>query len=360
VDVDILRVDLPDHRDIVDLTRDLRRSLPDSEQEKFSPNHVLIPAPYDDHGCPWGPPEPTHARDLPPASGPFEPVTIIDSGYQWDASWGTNPLDARGHFGYEQASWLNAGVWAPSAYDVPDYDGDGDLDALAGHANFIAGLIAQRCPNAEIAIRNHNGGFDPASDDFPTEASVARSLCESGGAKVIDLGFAFLALDDAISCVWEVAFEYVRSAMVLAPAGNQHSRDLHFPAALNTKFPGQFPNMIGVASLTERRPGKIEPSHFSNYGDWVTCSAPGTDVDSTFLPVAMPVEEDEQVPRTARDFSASGWARWNGTSFATPKVVAAIAAGLSASTTAQGSWDALKATGVDDPSDQLGTMFPGL
>ena len=54
---------------------------------------------------------------------------------------------------------VRAGAWLPGIPDVPDADSDGVLDALAGHANFVAGLIAQGCPQAEITIRNHNGGF---------------------------------------------------------------------------------------------------------------------------------------------------------------------------------------------------------
>jgi subtilisin family serine protease len=49
---------------------------------------------------------------------------------------------------------------------------------------------------------------------------------------------------------------------------------------------------------------------WSNAGPWVTLAAPGQDIESTYI--------------THQEFP-SGWAQWSGTSFATPRVVAAVA-----------------------------------
>jgi hypothetical protein len=265
---------------------------------------------------------------LNPATAPFVPVTIIDSGYQWDPRWGANPLDAFEAIKETEAQYVSGKAWLDGIPDVPDVNRDGVLDALAGHANFIAGVIARGCPHAQIRIRNHNGGFHPESDDFPTEAAVARSLCKSGTAKVINLGFAFACYGNTISCVWDLAFNQIGpDVIVVAPAGNQNSTRERYPAALHAKYPNQ---MIGVASIDGlKEDGSPTRSSFSNHGGWVTCAAHGAHVHSTFLSVDMPVEDDSATVRKSRDFTKSAWATWNGTSFATPRVVAELATEIS-------------------------------
>jgi hypothetical protein len=73
-------------------------------------------------------------------------------------------------------------------------------------------------------------------------------------------------------------------------------------------------------------------------------------------------EDDYSNPRKFRDFS-DGWATWSGTSFAAPKVSAAIAARVSNSTTPHEAWTALKAVvGTSAPTDglELGIRFTNL
>jgi thermitase len=311
---------------IFELTDFLRGRLGPDDAHKVSPNHVLIPAPAEGHGCPHGPPSPLPrpAVEIQPATDLFVPVTIIDSGYIWDQdAWGDNPLAPYGFIWETEAQTLKGKIWDAGTPDVLDANDDGALDALAGHANFIAGVIAQRCTHAELTIRNHNGGFNPRSDNFPTEAAVARSLAQSEGASVINLGFAFHCFGDEISCVWDTAFNQIGDdAIVVAPAGNQDSPHVRYPAGLASKYW----NMVGVGSIDGVAVGgKAKKSAFSNHGNWVTCSTRGSKVFSTFLYVDMPVEEDNAKHPKNRDFTKSSWARWNGTSFATPKVVAELA-----------------------------------
>jgi subtilisin family serine protease len=97
---------------------------------------------------------------------------------------------------------------------------------------------------------------------------------------------------------------------VVAPAGNEQSRRRYWPAAL--------PDVIGVASTNRRGNAR---GWFSNWGEWCDCCARGEYVYSTFIHWDGPVEGE---PLTdIEDFD--GWARWDGTSFAAPKVSAEIA-----------------------------------
>ncbi len=75
--------------------------------------------------------------------------------------------------------------------------------------------------------------------------------------------------------------------------------------------------MIGVAATNRRGRSK---ARFSNWGPWLDCCARGEHVVSTYIHWTGRVEA---APDEIEAFE--GWARWDGTSFAAPKVSAAIA-----------------------------------
>jgi hypothetical protein len=373
--VNVYELKLPAGTDIFQATAALRAVWPPAapERRKVSPNHVMIPAP-ELHGCPYGPPSPTTASFTLPAGVPKSvPVTVIDSGYQWKTvtgatpAWPPNPL--AGHVVEHEAEQLPPalGPWQPGTPDVTPAQWQASthenvspesltspagprLDALAGHANFVAGVIAHGTAHAAITIRNHNGAFHPTSDDLPTEATVARSLVRSTGAQVVNIGFAFVAFDDVVSWIWDSAFQYIGpTPVVVAPAGNQGSSVRRYPAALNDALPGLFPQMIGVASTT---PPSGDADAYSNHGPWVTCSADGSGVVSTFLHVNQALEDGDEL---SHDFTTNSLASWNGTSFAAPKVAAAICEAI-ATTGEQPmlAWAKVRGTGQNDPNYQLG------
>lgn len=159
---------------------------------------------------------------------------------------------------------------------------------------------------------------------------------------VIDLGFSFAAYGGVISVAWQSALEFLGTGvLVVAPAGNQGSNvQPFFPAALSTIPTPQnsFQNVVAVASIDPVTVGKPTLSCFSNSGNWVTCSAIGRNVASTFLNLGEVELEDGGTPQDGNCSSAdfpdgtfdfdNSWARWSGTSFATPKVVAAVCAQL--------------------------------
>jgi thermitase len=356
--------------DVVTAVRMVRGLLPAEQHPHVTPNHVLIPAPFG-HSCPYGPPSPApgaHALPPPQAGRAIRQITVIDSGYQWSPKWGANPLDP--WVTLDQADWLGAdGAWHPGAADVAGETvataTGNKLVALAGHANFIAGVIAQHCPHAHIVVRNHNGTVQPDAQDFATEASVARALAASVGSPVIDVGFAFWPLDGQISSAWASAIKALGGhSLVVAPAGNQGLSSPRYPAALAFLDPKMFSNVIGVASRTPAIPtlppgsdGQLPPPCFTNYGPWVTCSADGHNVVSTFLKLDMKLEEQEPATAGPLDFR-NGWAQWNGTSFAAPKVVAAIACALDQHPQPLEAWHSIIAGKPKDPHHRLGIELP--
>jgi hypothetical protein len=372
----------------------LRARLP--KQQRFvSPNHVLVPAPVG-AGCPAGPPHPS--PELSPSLPSVEPaeVTVIDSGYldYWQSTspmdtfgdtwgpWGSNPLDAICTLEpIKRADWLlgskplgallaalpaglganpnanptwwqgHPGWWSQSTPDMPATQQKRMLDALAGHANFVAGVIAQNCEHPTLRIWSHNGSFVVNSDQFPCEASVCRSIVMSQLAHqtpVIHVGFAFALTPNAVvpasvansylSVVWDRTFALIGPNHVLiAPAGNETDTNPYFPAGLNWALPGHgFSNVVGVASLQASNVA----STFSNTGSsttvitWVHASAKGEGVQSTFVPVHnVTCEDDPLGPSGGRpmwNFDPDGWATWDGTSFAAPRVAADLATRLGA------------------------------
>jgi hypothetical protein len=354
-DIDLVQLTLPPDRDVFSVVAELRGGLLAGAKDDVSPNHVLVPASWGD-GCPSGPPT-EYDGDLPgpPLDGSSPGITLIDSGYQWNPDWGDNPLEVllQHRQPVTPGLWPSGTGWIATPPEVPDGDHPSAplrLDALAGHANFAAGELAQRCYQPQIQIWNHNGSFvgrDLAH--VPTEAAVLNSLLLSqqlAPTPVILIVFAFAPFESLPAAAWttvlrQIEERYNNNFVLVAPTGNQESTIRRFPAA----FGGD--RIIGVASL-DTTPAHRR-SHFSNYGTkkdpWVTCSAIGEDVISTFLHVDLPPEEDPWPlgsPPKPHDFAGhNSWAVWQGTSFAAPKVAAAIANELRNTPDALDAWTTL-------------------
>jgi len=221
---------------------------------------------------------------------------------------------------------------APPAWvaDPPDGTGPGNRDAagklleIVGHGTFIAGQIAHAAPQVAITAVGQldNPAFlDPSGGGnayplFASEFSVAHSLLLYGTGDVILCGFAFPTLGDHPSLPIKAALDAVIAPRpgiaIVAPAGNSESAIPQWPAA--------FGEVIGVAASDRRERAR---ARFSNWGQWLDCCARGEYVLSTYIDYSGPIEGEANT-------TFAGWARWQGTSFAAPKVAAAIAAAFAA------------------------------
>jgi hypothetical protein len=299
-----------------------------------SPNHVcVVSRPFDT--CPDGPPHPTPPPSSSrrenfielPRRGPVANVVVIDTGYIR-----TDPqhkrLDQR--VSTVPGQWPDTSTapmtWREDPPDTLDADDDGRLDGVAGHGTFVAGVIAHHCRQAHITIVGQRHECMPVTDPptpvdqamlFTSEFALAHSLLQHCDADVVSCGFAFPTLDDFPSIPFTSVMQELTApnaprpgVAVVAPAGNERSARPYWPAA--------HPDVIGVASTNRR--GKARAQH-SNWGPWADCCTRGQDVLSTFVIWDGPIEGEPL--GDAEDFC--GWARWNGTSFAAPKVSAAIA-----------------------------------
>jgi hypothetical protein len=340
---------------------------------QVAPNHVLIPANW--HTCPWSPPEePDRRAEIPVRAGTPVDVVVLDSGYIAEG-----PITSRVERRVDYGEWFTklstpGYAWVDPAPEVTDAPRkDRRLDTLVGHANFVAGVVAQACPQARITLVSQNGAFvqsDVADTPIPTEASVARALWEHRNAAVINVGFAFATLPSTRALAnsvdpsgppsWTLGLVLrgiPRTSVLVAPAGNQSSRVRQYPAA----FGLMHPNVVGVGSIDIHG----QRSFFSNYGPWVACCTVGENVLSSFITSWDGPTEDAEPKgwpgagtHPAKDFT-SGWALWSGTSFAAPKVAGAIARLAAAGPTPLAAWATLKATGQSSGTG-MGVALPGL
>ncbi len=232
----------------------------------------------------------------------------------------------------------------------------GALDSDAGHGTFIAGLIRQKCPDANIvAIRVIQGDGVVSEGDLLEALNMLwlrQKLAVTGSApdKLIDvvslsLGYyheqpSDAAFDPLLLTPLRALAEL--GVAVITSAGNDATTCPMFPAAFA-------PHHDGLIKKNERQllpivaVGALNPDGsiaiFSNDGPWVRVYRPGAALISTLPKTinasrspAAKVEYDGRVRSTIDpDNFSSGFGIWHGTSFSTPILAAEIAQWLNES-----------------------------
>ncbi|GAA3288388.1 S8/S53 family peptidase [Dactylosporangium vinaceum] len=284
-----LRLLKADGLDVAAAVRQLRGQLPDAV---VGPNHVFLSTPYE-HGGPYGPPISATAppsKLAPSADGPSSVrVVVMDTGVYLDSP-------------------LPPGCYSATADNVEtvlDGNADGELDSDVGHANFIAGVVVQSTDAAQVRIVKVLDSFGVC-----TEAELAAKIASLTDVDVLNLSLGGFSVGDQPPAILSAALATFLAGgdrVVVAAAGNDGIHDRPFwPAAFAAGGAPWASKVIAVAAHDGNA-----VCDWSNRGAWVTLVAPGADVVSTFVRHTPAFE--------------SGWAAWSGTSFAAPKVVAAVA-----------------------------------
>ena len=165
--------------------------------------------------------------------------------------------------------------------DLPD----GITNHVVGHGTMIAGIIARVVPDAELVpVRVLNA--DGQGTGLSTAKGVFFAVGE--GARVLNLSFGSATPSKTLSGA--IAYATSRGVLPVASAGNDGLAAPRWPAAS--------PGVLGVASVEADN----TRSPFSNFGSHVSLCAPGSNL--------LGAHYD------------GGFARWSGTSFATPLVSA--------------------------------------
>lgn len=186
----------------------------------------------------------------------------------------------------------------------------GFLGLGAGHGTFVAGIIQQLAPDADIRVYR---ALQP--DGLGTEVEVALTLLRAvaDGADIVNLSLGLETTDDQPPIALEAAVALVArdapDVLLIAAAGN---------TGRNRKcWPGAFDDVTAVGGLTVG----MRPATWSTHGSWVDCSTLGEGVMSTYVTG----EEDPMVDDPGDVFGGDPWALWSGTSFAAPQIAGAVA-----------------------------------
>jgi thermitase len=204
---------------------------------------------------------------------------------------------------------------------------------FCGHGTFVAGMILQRAPAATIIskrVMDANGlvtdeKLSAALAELEADPTIQVINVSAGGHLQGDPG----ELREMLQTSRQIRRMLKRrpDLVFVAAAGNDGSSLEFYPAAL--------PEVIGVAAV-EPSPGSASgrKACFSNSGDWVKASAMGVERLSTYLTYKGNLDLSTFDPPLTcrngpwgpddgqRDFK--GYARWSGTSFATPVVTAEV------------------------------------
>lgn len=186
--------------------------------------------------------------------------------------------------------------------DRPDDNADTFIDPVAGHGEFIAGLVRAVAPSSRILLLDV---LSPLGDG--DESVIAGAIYDlpdpREGGSVLNLSFGGYVLDAGALLIADAIVDaQARGWVVVASAGNDATCRPTYPAAL--------PGVISVGAV-----GPYGPAPFTNYGCWVRACAPGVDLVSTFFDGFVDDVETGEF---------HGWARWSGTSFAAPIVAGAL------------------------------------
>ena len=202
----------------------------------------------------------------------------------------------------------------PDLQNFSTYTHDGaTAEDIIGHGTHVAGIIA--------ATNNNNFGItgickcdlhiwkifgdDPSSDGeyYVDEVMYQRALngARNNGMRVINLSIGGTIYTQTEALLIRRLID--SGCCVVAAMGNEFSdgNPIEYPAA--------YPNVIAVGAIDE----SDRRAYFSNTGTHIALVAPGANVVST-LPMKKSAARDE-----------TRYAAWNGTSMATPHVVAAAA-----------------------------------
>lgn len=230
---------------------------------------------------------------------------------------------------------------------------DGEIDHSSGHGTFIAGIIRQVCPEADIiAIRVADSQGTVLESEFMLAVrSLVKwiALPESKGGRQVDvvnlsLGYYHETPDDE----WfdRTLSELLvalrkRGCAVVCSAGNDATDRPSFPAALWRWSSADFLVEDPPRAAPHVSVGALNPNGtmalFSNMGPWVHVFAPGAAVLSAhprFDGGVQPGSRDDRdgVRRETIDPDdfGGGFALWSGTSFAAPHVAGMLARSVAA------------------------------
>ena len=192
--------------------------------------------------------------------------------------------------------------------------GDGLLDLSAGHGTFVAGVVEQVAPACTIVVYR---AVDTQGTGTSHNVGNAIVQAANDGADIINLSLGTMTVDNLPPVAFTAALDTVAAThpdvLIVASAGNTGLETPMFPAAMK--------GVVGVGALA----ADLTPAPWSNHGFWVTCSAVGVGVISTFVEGVEPHTDTNTGGIVTERFGPDAWAIWSGTSFSAPQIAGAVA-----------------------------------
>ena len=244
-----------------------------------------------------------------------------------------------------QHPWLAGGYLAAKddLFHAPGPDDPPPL-SLAGHATFVAGLILNQAPGAQLIVR-------PVlrQNALGETWAVAKKMADfvGTGVDILNLSFGCYTDDGEPPLVLAKAVSLVSPEILLVAAAGNHGNIDELRAQGNKLakapwtdnlrdttpvWPAAFAEVTAVGASDDHG----DPADFSPKAPWVDVTAPGVKVESTYLDATVRLVS----PEGNKTATFDGFATWEGTSFAAATVSGAVAAEIGPGCTAR---QALKA-----------------
>jgi membrane-anchored mycosin MYCP len=246
----------------------------------------------------WVPADASAVKISRPAPGPGRPVRV-----------GILDTALFAHPSLNGAFVASTGTMLQTAPSYPQF---------AGHATFVAGIILQRAPAADLDVRRNIG-----DQGFATVWDTARAMMTfaDSGVDILNVSWGCRVEDGQPPLVLDRAVELLgREMVIVAAAGNHLHRpdEPGFVPPTTPTYPAALSDVVSVAATNpDGSPATINPQ-----GPWIDLLARGIDVTSTYLTGDVILNTD-QGDLTVR---FDGYARGRGTSFAAANVVGELAA----------------------------------
>jgi subtilisin family serine protease len=220
---------------------------------------------------------------------------VLDTPLVWNPEWGQNvqSLDPSSSDGepYSNAS-------EPFSYDV-------------GHANFVTSLIASQAPDANIGVL---GALHPG-DASATAWDVARAMVSflDRDVAILNLSLGCYTEDNQPPLLMQRAIQIMTPRMLIVAAAGNHRQ----PARPRPFWPAALDDVVAVGAYGPNH----EPAPFTPEAPWVDITALGVDIVSNYFDGLVKGESGKPELFT-------GYAMWQGTSFAAGLATGEIAARL--------------------------------
>jgi hypothetical protein len=208
----------------------------------------------------------------------------------------------------------------------------------AGHATFIAGLIQEQAPNADLVVRQVLDDHAVSVWSWDVATRMVAFLNED--VAILNISFGCATDDNQPPLLLKRVVEKLTPTITVVAAAGNHgelpdnppNQDPDTPqlTSKTTIWPAALGDVVAVGAL--RKSVGTEPApqaSFSPRLPWIDLLALGEDVISTYLSNNVHVvgrdPSGNPIDNGVQQFGDPGYAKWSGTSFAAARVSGAIA-----------------------------------